>query len=82
MAGIYESASILNTPLGWMVVVATPRGIRRLAFADQQSKLVEILETFHPECTIVDSDPLQTFADFLDGHNRLARELVRSRTKH
>ena len=67
MAGINESASILNTPLGWMLVVATPHGIRRLAFADQQSKLVEILETFHPECTIVDPDPLQTFANVITG---------------
>lgn len=62
LTGNNESASILNTPLGWLLLVATPRGIRRLAFADQQSKLVEFLESCHPGCQLANTIPLQTSA--------------------
>jgi AraC family transcriptional regulator of adaptative response/methylated-DNA-[protein]-cysteine methyltransferase len=65
VAGNNELASILKSPLGWMLLVTTTRGIRRLAFADQQPSLVEILETFHPECKISGPDSIQTFANVI-----------------
>ena len=57
-----EKAAIQNTAMGWLLVVSTARGIRRVALADTKPEVVEILKSGYPECTLVLPEDMPPFA--------------------